>query len=223
MTDKSLTNRDFLKTYRTTMVEKTERIVTALYLVSSLMVDREPLKWQLRELSLETLSLAHKGASVHLSNNIEDLISLVSLSGRSALISQMNVDLLDKGLRALIQMVSQAEMLGEDFISINEQEIPTLNTYNQVKDKKESSKRRDLPVFYKGQTNVPKNMSNRKDKRRNLVLESLRKKPESSIKDISRQVKGCSEKTIQRELNALIAEGLVSKKGERRWSLYSVV
>ncbi len=58
------------------------------------------------------------------------------------------------------------------------------------------------------------------DKRTSAILAFVRKQPASSIKDISRVVKGCSEKTIQRELALLIEQGLVEKRGERRWSVY---
>jgi hypothetical protein len=49
-----------------------------------------------------------------------------------------------------------------------------------------------------------------------IVLELKR----VSIKDISKVIRGCSEKTIQRELNVLISQGLVRKEGDRRWSVY---
>ncbi|HUD02773.1 MAG TPA: hypothetical protein VMR46_01985 [Candidatus Paceibacterota bacterium] len=57
-------------------------------------------------------------------------------------------------------------------------------------------------------------------KRAPLILGFVRKHTGCSIKDISRAVKGCSEKTIQRELATLIEHGLVEKRGERRWSIY---
>lgn len=53
-----------------------------------------------------------------------------------------------------------------------------------------------------------------------LILSTIRKNKQASIKDIAAVVKGCSEKTIQRELGSLIEQGLVRKVGERRWSLY---
>ena len=34
------------------------------------------------------------------------------------------------------------------------------------------------------------------------------------------ELKGISEKTVQRELNSMIADGLIMKKGEKRWSRY---
>ena len=61
-----------------------------------------------------------------------------------------------------------------------------------------------------------------KTNRRDAVLRLFKKNKELTIKDISREVSGCSEKTIQRELNTLISEGVLNKIGERRWSRYSL-
>ena len=64
-------------------------------------------------------------------------------------------------------------------------------------------------------------MSNRTQSERvSLILTFIQKNKQASIKDIAAVVKGCSEKTIQRELGALIEQGLVRKVGERRWSVY---
>jgi len=56
--------------------------------------------------------------------------------------------------------------------------------------------------------------------RNDVILQVLRTKGEVGIKDISSIIINCSEKTIQRELIALIERGLVIRKGERRWSTY---
>lgn len=50
----------------------------------------------------------------------------------------------------------------------------------------------------------------------------LEAKPQATIKDIAKVITDVSEKTIQRELNSLIAKGQVIREGERRWSKYSV-
>ncbi|HVZ75670.1 MAG TPA: hypothetical protein VG934_00100 [Candidatus Paceibacterota bacterium] len=52
------------------------------------------------------------------------------------------------------------------------------------------------------------------------IFEVVRNSSGVSIKDIAKVVKGCSEKTIQRELANLIKQGLVERRGEKRWSLY---
>ena len=59
-----------------------------------------------------------------------------------------------------------------------------------------------------------------KNDRQQIILDIIREIGESSIKDISDNIKDCSEKTIQRELNTLIYDGVLKKIGERRWSKY---
>jgi hypothetical protein len=56
--------------------------------------------------------------------------------------------------------------------------------------------------------------------RRATILGILQRKDRINIKDVSAVIKDCSEKTIQRELLALVAQGVLVKEGERRWSTY---
>ena len=58
--------------------------------------------------------------------------------------------------------------------------------------------------------------------RRERIKTILEAKGDATIKDISEIVTDCSEKTIQRELNAMIDENIVKRQGERRWSRYSL-
>lgn len=77
-----------------------------------------------------------------------------------------------------------------------------------------------------GRGSVPRQRSQEttmihKDRKR-VIMDVLKEKGQSSIKDISEVVKDCSEKTIQRDLNELIQSGVVLRDGERRWSKYSL-
>ena len=62
----------------------------------------------------------------------------------------------------------------------------------------------------------------KRNNRQNIILNLLKKKKDVSIKDISQIIRDCSEKTIQRELIALIEDNIIQKTGERRWSRYSL-
>jgi predicted HTH transcriptional regulator len=64
-------------------------------------------------------------------------------------------------------------------------------------------------------------IDDRKSSRRDQVLSLLSKDP-ISIKDISEKIVGCSEKTIQRELNALVDAHKITRIGEKRWSRYTL-
>lgn len=60
----------------------------------------------------------------------------------------------------------------------------------------------------------------RKQSRKEQILALFVKGVDVSIKDIASRIRGCSEKTIQRELNALLEEGRINRIGEKRWSRY---
>lgn len=60
-----------------------------------------------------------------------------------------------------------------------------------------------------------------KNDRQTLILSTIKSRGESSIKDLTDVIKGCSEKTIQRELIALVGSGDLLKTGKRRWSRYT--
>ncbi len=56
--------------------------------------------------------------------------------------------------------------------------------------------------------------------RRDQILALFVRGVDVSIKDIAARIKGCSEKTIQRELNALLYDNVIERIGEKRWSRY---
>jgi predicted ArsR family transcriptional regulator len=56
--------------------------------------------------------------------------------------------------------------------------------------------------------------------RRATILGMLQRKDRVSVRDVANVIKDCSEKTLQRELLALVAQGVLVKEGERRWSTY---
>lgn len=60
----------------------------------------------------------------------------------------------------------------------------------------------------------------RKQSRRDQILAVFVRGVDVSIKDIATRIRGCSEKTIQRELNALLSDNLIERIGEKRWSRY---
>lgn len=66
---------------------------------------------------------------------------------------------------------------------------------------------------------TPHNLPESAD-RRGGILAVIDARGKATVKDIGAVVTGCSEKTIQRELNAMIAEGQLRKVGERRWTTY---
>ncbi|MDO8520824.1 MAG: hypothetical protein Q7S52_01800 [bacterium] len=80
------------------------------------------------------------------------------------------------------------------------------------------------PMFSRPATNLP-NFQRRdgdRDDRRKIILALIKQKPALTIRDITKSIPQVSEKTIQRELLSMVGEGILQKRGERRWSTYSL-
>ncbi len=209
--------------------KKTEKLATALYMVTNLFNESEPMKWALRKKVGELLSfmLGYKDTIVAersvFGNAIEtrvlEIVSLLEISSRSGLVSSMNFSILKKEFYHLLTVLNSASKtrstdsehtaLPKTFFDIAQSQPVHIQSKpeDMVKDIKPASAE---PVIFK------------KTNRQNIILSLLKKKKDLTIKDISDVIKDCSEKTIQRELIALIENGIVAKTGERRWSRYSL-
>lgn len=205
--------------YLKVIFKKTEKIVAALYLVSDLIKDREPIKWKLRERSMTLMSAAltlnddqsfDKDFAVRtIFSDVLEILSTLSLAHMTGLLSSMNYEI----LRTEIEKV--ASILKDNLTQEREAKGYVLSESffkeNIVLDKKESSVIKDIPAI------IPK-----KNNRQETILNLLKTRSNLTIKDVAQVVTDCSEKTIQRELINMVEKGLVKREGERRWSRYSL-
>jgi len=224
------------------LYKKTEKLVAAIYMITDFIKDNEPIKWRIRENALELLSINMKFTNVSLSERRELLkkyqslsLEIVSLSGIAhvgGLISEMNCSVLSKEFEKLASTITRDEnkksneetiILDSNFFERTEPEVNQINNvlYNQptvipkghiqkIEQKVESASKiihRSVEV---------------KNDRKTIITRLLSKKSGLNIKDFSQSISGCSEKTIQRELLAMVASGVLKKEGERRWSTYSL-
>lgn len=58
--------------------------------------------------------------------------------------------------------------------------------------------------------------------RKQSILDVVRSHKNASMQDIQKFVTDCSEKTLQREMVALIAAGMIRKVGDKRWATYHI-
>jgi hypothetical protein len=81
------------------------------------------------------------------------------------------------------------------------------------------------PASFKGHTQsaIKSKIYKGQSERTQTIIDYIKRHKKASIKELSLIITDCSEKTIQRELGILIAQGLVRKEGERRWSVYFIV
>jgi DNA-binding transcriptional ArsR family regulator len=122
------------------------------------------------------------------------------------------IDVVLRGLRPYIQGNTTLEELSfsQNFTSTFEAHTPQ-QTFSHTP-RKATQVRKEAPIGTSALTD-----------RRDRIKTILEAKKEATIKDISEIITDISEKTIQRELNAMIEENIVKRQGERRWSRYSVV
>ena len=224
--------------------KKTEKITAALYLVSGLLKDDEPIKWELRDRGIDLLSSSFTASSAvpgdknvviqSLFTAALETLSLLNVARISNLVSEMNHRLLVREIDSVVSMLrdrlaASAEnagyVLSESFFK-----TPDLFSTGFRSDNRTINSR---PKSF-GSNDVRENVDNsdisqghmtaqaRKTQRQGLILNVLKGQSNLTIKDFSKVIKDVSEKTIQRELTELVEKGVVKKEGERRWSRYSL-
>jgi len=266
--------------YGIMIAKKSERLVTALYIVTDLVDGSEPIKNGLRKNSVALLSSMNalmqydvKDRTAEFATalkSVMEIISLLHVASAIGLVSEMNGNLLIDGFRMLQSVLEKKQpILTKEMISVDSEDtmfdktdaysgivstsydaltLSELNRGNekdshQVKRTEVSvpeSKRQELPL-HKGQIisnksdsvhsvliqhahsqspTLASSFQNRKQTRREQIIALFVKGVDVSIKDIAARIKGCSEKTIQRELNALVLDNIIERIGEKRWSRY---
>jgi len=220
--------------------KKTEKIIAAIYLVTNLISDIEPIKFDIRKVGLSLMSdtvALKKIPSVQAKQNIStlilsvsEIISLLKIAHISNHVSAMNHAILQRELTLLLSSLesmhheninSEGLVLAQDFF-----DVPLAAA---LIDRRQQSFVSNVPKGqYRTSINLKDNQSAEpqkdgiKDSRRESMLRLLKAGKPMGIKDFAKEIKGCSEKTLQRELLSMVESGVLKKTGERRWSLYSI-
>ncbi len=227
-------------------LKKTEKLITAIYLVTDFYDDRESLKWSLRSQTLHLSSVlqglfSSKGGNQWIAGEllytIKNLIFLLELAKKTNLMSHMNFSILKSEFELLGSVIKdnfELYALKKDVILpeafFHNTQVP--ERFLKDKELKGHDKRHDYirQSFIKNESLSNSTMRQderytnaQKEKRKDLILQFLKTKEVATIKDICNIVPNVSGKTVQRELITLIAEGRVKRDGERRWSKYSPV
>ncbi len=283
--------------YGTLVAKKSERLVTALYLVTDLMSDSEPIKHGLRKNAVALLSSMNALSQLDVKDRVTELkgslksvteiISLLHVAVTTGIVSHMNGELLMDGFRSLQSVLEKKQpILTREMLTIDDEATLHADTqfssaitstsydvltplslarlhgsdedlrrtqdalkssqilsrlenkdnkgrtsYDTMSDRKEDkgvSPEKDIQSVHHvlmrhaavPATSLASSFQMRKQSRRDQILALFVKGVDVSIKDIAARIKGCSEKTIQRELNALLYDNVIERIGEKRWSRY---
>jgi len=211
--------------YYQDVFKKTEKIVSVIfYILNNINIDKKS--------ETHTSNLASKAHFTH-----ENALRTLEVKPAVAqeVLEQFAQSLI--GLDSTLRVVSAARVLSPESLTLITSEIRSvlisLRSMLEEEDALQSilfaadsrataasSPRRIAPAAPKPPAAVGRKSEEVVQDRRTRIMTILEAKSAATIKDISEIVSDISEKTIQRELNTLIEDGVVLRQGERRWSKY---
>lgn len=228
--DKGIFSNVFDKDIRRVYIyKKAERLAKAIHLIAPAFRNTHALREKLDMIAIglvDAAVLPPALARTALSRELLALSSVLSIARTSGLLSPMNADLIGRESHNLLQEVATYE---EPLVAL--EEAPTLaalakSSTTVARQQPERPIRPQMPTPTKGHEETDKGHSvsdtPERSSRRDTILDVLKEKGPSYIKDISVVIRDVSEKTIQRELQALVSEGKVERSGERRWTTYAL-
>lgn len=232
------------------LIKKTKKIAAALVVVTSALKDNQILKTEIERVAVKLvkdvceLESAAITGSYDLSNitmSLNESLHFIDLLFFTKTISKENIELVKSliaatitaaenctyqeksDLRALVSSPEDQEIV-HTVSGVFDHNIQTAEIQHAVEPKeshiehvsivKKIAPTRQLSVHSAPNSTTP---------RRQQIVELLKvsTNPEGvQIKEIAARIPECSEKTIQRELAALVESGVLIRSGDRRWTTY---
>lgn len=227
--------------------KKVERIVVATTYVASQIKDNSVLKNEVQSVTSQMLRDAivlKDGFRATGTDKISDLLASLRMLmtytdvlRASGYISDSNMELLKAACARLVSLMrsgeqsslSEVHVLSEDLLGkgheyVREeitQDTPALRAPKTApRHTNPTQHEHALPSVA---VNKHKAVHTQKgnNERRTALLAVIESRGAVTIRDLASVVPGISEKTIQRELQAMIQDGILKKEGDRRWTTYS--
>lgn len=219
------------------IVKRSERLLRAVYLITDIMPEREPLRWLLRKHALRLLDEMND-ASMTDTHRLAFLVTVILeriMLGRSlGLISEMNMDHLVRAYETLRDDIAKgiggrgAQLsstilypTGEEVNKATERMLDQDRASSIGQPRKHVTDRKKRSV--KRVERPPRTVVAKRDEaddRREVLLSRFRKDEKLAIRDVMERMPGFSEKTIQRDLVALTDDSKLIREGKRRWTTY---
>lgn len=196
---------------------KGQKIVAAIYLVTNHVPENEPLKKEVRARALLFLT----ARSESLTHEARALTRLLETALLCQYISDKNASLISYEIQKFVEQEMGGDTLSGTFFTQSSVPLSLPHTSrggykghsNVLYTKKETFSSQAL----KSENGI---ISHNKKKRQDQIMSFMKEKKSATLKDILVLFPGISDKTIQREVTALVFLGLLSKRGDKRWSVY---
>jgi hypothetical protein len=228
---------------------KTDKLITALYMVTDTMDKEEPVRLKLRTLGIEILSDITSSQAISKTSfdiqKVDQILFFLNIASDVGMISEMNLNILRKEFielkQSILEFRTKNQLWLEEFItrpseinssighsqssslSLNKGQGLSVQTGTRIGVQKGSTLMKALNKV----SDKSNNFEIVKNQRREAIIKIIKDKPNgASIKDIIFSVRGLGdetgEKTIQRELVSMVKDNVLKKTGEKRWSLYFI-
>lgn len=230
--EKSIFSNIFEKDIRRVYIyKKTERLAKAIHLIAPAFRNSPALRDRMDHIAvglIDAAILAPGSARDAFSRELLALSSVLSIGRTGGLLSSMNAELIAREAQQLLQEIAAYEeprLFLDDVPSLAElaKELAAERHVSPtLAQRTASAPRAPRPTAAPSKGQDKGHISDKTSSRREVILAVLKGKGPSYIKDISTVIRDVSEKTIQRELQALSEEGIVIREGERRWTTYTL-
>jgi hypothetical protein len=201
--------------------DKIKKITEALYRVTNLFPDKEPLKWQLRNNALEIFDLflsiskdSHNEQNLvlleDLFHKINNLFQITPFSGY--FIANANFEILKQEYSTLVEEIKKNRI----------SEVMTSNEHSNGQNNGQPNGQ------YNGHNGQQKIKENKKpiislDERKKQILALIKPNEWKTINEIIVLLPNISPKSTQRCLLEMVQSGILKKIGDKRWRKYSLV
>jgi len=211
---------------RVFIYKKAERLAKALQMIRPAFSYSTSLKDRIDTIAIGIIDAASRTPAISRDSLSRELLTLSSILGAAregGALSPMNAEIIIREAHVLLQEVCEYE---EPSISLSH--LPTLadlgkaaTIHRPVQNVRKAADFPDKDIrdpkrTYKG------HIKDEIQARSSAIVSILRDKNSAYIKDISTLMRDVSEKTIQRDLRALVKSGHVVAEGKKRWTTYAL-
>jgi len=218
-----------------TITDKMRKLTAALYRVTELYPDKEPIKWALRNhavcLYIDLMSVMSDSAVLsdrtynNLLNAIAKIIHTLELASVGGFVLDLNFEILKKEYSALNNLLKNGMF---DFIY--ERKLLAGSEFEAIKAIVDGASRAEKKPAEaaaggggpKKPRKAAKGVFRPSGEKGDIIMDFLAKNGKKTLKEIAALFNGVSDKTVQRCLFDLVKSGNLKAEGEKRWRVYSI-
>ena len=213
--------------------DKITRITEALYRVTDLMPDQEPLKWSLRERAVFLMNFFLGNGTDRIFKDglakrerafsaLNELLGMLDVASSNTFISRINFEVLSREYTAISECLKVLKEPEPHLL--REEEKHSYTPEERQQEPKPPSEPRTENSTFDGVANGDASTFPESGSRKKKILQHLESNGWVSMGKLVEIFEDrFSEKTIQRDLADLAEEGLIKREGDKRWRRYTIL